>query len=88
MTTFEAVSCSVSVQEDIEELLSSDRWLGVTLDAMRRSRLSLRTKDPLEREREGYSILLAGTSHGYLMLLDHNSGGVKFSIKVGPGCVM
>lgn len=50
---------------------------------MRHSRLSLKSKDPLEKEREGYSMLLAGTSHGYLVLLDHNSGGVKFSIKVG-----
>ena len=49
---------------------------------MRRSRLGQRTKDPLEREREGYSMLLAGTSHGYLVLLDHNTGDVKFSTQV------
>ena len=56
--------------------------MGVTLEAMRRSRLGQKTKDPLEREREGYSMLLAGTSHGYLTLLDHNTGDIKFSTQV------
>ena len=72
-----------SSQEDIEELLSSDRWLGVVLEAERKSRLRLRgTQDPLENEREGQSLLLAGTNKGHLVLVDHEAGGVRYSVKV------
>ena len=75
----------LSPQEDIEELLSSDQWLGVVLEAERKNRLRLReTQDPLQKELEGQSLLLAGTSRGYLVLVDHEAGGARYSVKVKP----
>ena len=72
-----------TTQEEIEELLQSgDRWLGITLEAHRRSRFALHTKDPLTVQREGMSLLLAGTNEGHLALLDHTTGAVKSSMKV------
>lgn len=63
-------------------MLARDKWLGVTLEAHRQSRLSMYTKDPLTLQKEGMSLLLAGTNEGYLALLDHTTGAVKFSLKV------
>ena len=56
--------------------------MSVTLEARQRSHLRLKTKDPLEVEREGKSLLMAGTSRGYLVLIDDSSGSVEFSTKV------
>ena len=76
------VCVALPPQEEIEELLSRDRWLGVTLEARKRSRLHLHTKDPLTLHREGMSLLLAGTNEGHLVLLNHTNGTIKFSLKV------
>ena len=67
-------------------MLARDKWLGVTLEARKLSRLSLHTKDPLTLQREGTSLLLAGTNEGHLALLDHTTGAVKFSLKVSVTC--
>ena len=69
-------------EEEIEELLSHDRWLGVALEARRLSHSRLPERDPLEVHREGESLLLAGTERGHLALLDPHTGSVKCSIKV------
>ena len=40
----------------------------------------LNERDPLEVKREGESYLLAGTELGHLVVLDHTTGAVSFSI--------
>ena len=63
-------------------MLAEDRWLGVVLEARKLSRLSLYTKDPLPVQREGLSLLLAGTNEGHIALIDHTTGDVQFHLKV------
>ena len=63
-------------------MLADDRWLGVVLEARKLSRLSLYTKDPLTLQREGMSLLLAGTNEGHVALIDPNTGDLQFHIKV------
>ena len=66
-------------QEEIDELLAHDCWLSVEVEA---KELFHHRKDPLAREREGQNFLLAGTSHGYLAVLDQELGTSLFSLKV------
>ena len=63
-------------------MLAEDRWLGVVLEARKLSRLSLYTKDPLTVQREGMSLLLAGTNEGHIALIDHTTGDIQFHLKV------
>lgn len=67
-------------------MLADDRWLGVVLEARKLSRLSLYTKDPLTAQREGTSLLLAGTNEGHVALVDTTTGDVQFHLKVRTNC--
>lgn len=67
-------------QEEIEELLARDHWLCVAVEA---KELTRGREDPLAREKKGQNFLLAGTSDGYLAVLDQTSGRSLFSLKVG-----
>lgn len=69
------------MKEEIEELVKTDRWLNVTLEARQLSRHRLMERDPLDIKREGESLLLAGTQYGYLVLLDPSDGSVKYSVR-------
>ena len=69
------------LQEEIEELVATDRWLGVMLEARQLSRHRQMEKHPLDMRREGESLLLAGSQWGYLVLLDEINGSVKFSVR-------
>ena len=64
--------------DDIEDLLASDKWLEITLEAKKLSHIQVNQKNPLDKEREGQCLLLAGTDCGYLALID-SSGGVSHS---------
>ena len=68
--------------DDIEDLLASDKWLKVTLEAKKLSHIKVNEKSPLDKEREGRCLLLAGTDRGFLALIDNN-GGVSYSTQ-GP----
>jgi WD40 repeat protein len=74
-------------EEDVEEMLAEDRWMGVVLEARKLSRLSLYTKDPLTVQREGMSLLLAGTNGGHIALIDHTTGDIQFHLKLHSGPV-
>lgn len=65
--------------------MSSDKWLGVTLEARRLSRHQLAEKSLIEAKQEGLSLLLAGTDQGYLALLNSDTGEVKYSVKAHQG---
>ena len=75
------------IQEEIEELMATDRWLGVTLEARNLSRHRQMERHPLDMRREGESLLLAGTQRGFLVLLDELNGSIKFSIRAHNGAV-
>lgn len=73
------------VQEEIAELLESDKWLGVTLEARLLSRHRMAEKDPLQTMKEGQSLLLAGTTEGYVTVVGATDGRVWFSAKGHEG---
>lgn len=65
----------------------TDKWLGVTLEARQLSRHRLMEKHPLDIKREGESLLLAGTQHGFIALLDHINGSIKFSVRAHSSAI-
>ena len=54
----------------------------MVLEARKLSRLAQYTKDPITAQREGMSLLLAGTNEGHIAVVDHTSGNLQFSLKV------
>ncbi len=62
-------------------MLGGDRWLGVTVEARKLSRHLQAERDPVEVEREGWSLLLAGTAEGYVVTLGALTGEVVFSVQ-------
>jgi len=67
-------------QEEVEDLLSNDRWLAMSIEGS--SRLGRRNTedDVLTSLKQGVSFLLAGTSRGYLAILDPRTGEVVCSV--------
>ncbi len=65
-----------SDDEDIEDTLAADKWLRVTLlEAKGASHVTRQQQgNPLDKHREGYSLLVAGTKSGYLALLGQEGG--------------
>ena len=76
-----------SSQEEIEELMNTDRWLGVMLEARQLSRHRQMEKHPLDIKREGESLLLAGTQYGYLVLLELSDRSIKYSVRAHRSAV-
>lgn len=76
------------MQEEIAELLESDKWLGVTLEARLLSRHRMAEKDPLVAMKEGKSLLLAGTTKGYVAVVGSTDGRVWFSAEGHDGSVI
>lgn len=74
-------------QDEIGELLASDKWLSVTLEARQLSRHLQSHKDPLQSHREGRSLLLAGTSEGHIALVMPHNGVPESSVKGHQGAV-
>ncbi len=66
-----------SDNDDIEESLAADKWLGVTLAAREASHLTKHQRNPLDKHREGHSLLLAGTKRGHMVLLGQEGGVVS-----------
>ena len=66
------------MQEEISELLESDKWLGVTLEARQLARHRQAEKDPLRDMMEGEFLILAGTTEGHVVVLG-SDGMVRFS---------
>ena len=62
-------------------MLEEDRWLAVAVQAQKYSHVKSK-EDPLSKEKQGTSLLLAGTKKGSLLVLDYKSGGANFSVKV------
>ena len=67
-------------EEDIEEILKSDKWLGVTLEARALSHVTSKEENPLDKRREGYCLLVAATSTGCLAIVS-SEGEVVYSIQ-------
>ncbi len=51
----------------------------MTLEARLLSHQRMLAKNPLDEMKEGLSLVLAGTSEGYLVVLDPRDGVVQFS---------
>ncbi len=65
-------------EEDIEEILKTDKWLGVTLEAREHNHVISKEENPLDKRREGYSLLVAATSTGCLAIVS-SQGEVVYS---------
>lgn len=78
-----------SDNDDIEEMLAADKWLGVTLAAKGASHVTRQQQgNPLDERREGRSLLLAGTESGYLVLLTQEGSVTSHSRCPGNGAVV
>lgn len=79
---------SVNPQEEVTEMLGSDRWFGVTLAARQLSQQLMAEQDPLQALREGQSLVLAGTAQGCLVVMGQSDGEVEFSVAGHEGMVV
>ncbi len=65
----------------MEDLLSANKWLALSVEASTNARAKYQTgEDMMSSLREGVSFLLVGTSRGYLTILNPHTGVVVCSV--------